>query len=221
MKEDRSVVPPLDAVLATVVSIILSIFLGAVFYFLFGEAFVLIAGELLLAVVPLGYMLYRKINIKSYIGLDVKPQKILLGISLGAFIFLFDLFISTILVSIFGPSKAVEESQNLIINMSSSSEGLIIVIAALSLAGICEEFTFRGFLQTAVSSKHHIGIALLASSLAFGFIHFDPQAIYTISAFFIGLLLGYIHHRWHSYVVSAVAHMTVNLIVLTILLVVI
>jgi membrane protease YdiL (CAAX protease family) len=115
---------------------------------------------------------------------------------------------------IFGQSEAVEESNKLIIDMSSSLEGLVLVIATLTLAGICEEFTFRGFLQNAINNKYSSGVALLASSLAFGLLHFDPQAVYTISAFLLGLVLGYVYHRWHSYTVSATAHATLNLIIL-------
>jgi membrane protease YdiL (CAAX protease family) len=140
-----------------------------------------------------------------------------LGIALGVAILVFDVFISTWLVLIFGPSKAVEESNTLIANASSTSFGAALVIVALLLAGICEEFTFRGFLQTAINRKYSFGIALAVSSIAFGLFHFDPQAVYTISAFFVGLIFGYIYHHWHSYLVPVAAHATVDLITMTII----
>lgn len=217
MKESGTI-SPVAAILAVVASFLLLLFLGSAFAIWFGYGIATVLAELLVLVVPLGYMLHKKVNIRSYIGLDTRPLYILLGLAFGTFIFIFDLFISALLFSIFGPSKAVEESNDLITNISSTPEGLLEVIAALSLAGVCEEFTFRGFLQSAINSKYSFGIALLVSSLAFGFFHFDPQAVYIISAFLIGLLLGYIYHRWHSYTVSAVAHATVNLIALTIML---
>jgi membrane protease YdiL (CAAX protease family) len=104
------------------------------------------------------------------------------------------------------------------VELSASPSGLVAVIASLSLAGICEEFTFRGFLQTAINSKYSFAIALFVSSLSFGLFHVDVQGLYTISAFLMGLVLGLIYHRFHSYTVSAITHSTLNLIVLATLL---
>lgn len=216
MKEEGIVISPLAAIMAVLATFIVFLFLGAVFFILLGDVFVMVFGELLLIVVPLGYMLYKGIDIKKYIGLEVKPRTVLLGVVLGILLFFFDLVISTTLVSIFGMSEAIEEANNLILNMSSSPQGLFSLIVALSLAGICEEFTFRGFLQTAINSRYSFGVALLISSLAFGLIHFDPQAVYTTSAFLLGLFLGYIYHHWRSYLIPAVAHATLNLVVLTV-----
>jgi len=216
---ESSVISPLEAVLAVVATFTLSLFLGAAFYTLFGYSFALISVELLLIVVPLGYMLYRRVNVGSYIKLEVKPTTILWGVALGGFLFLFNLVVSNILVSVFGVSEVMEESNTLIADLSSSPQGLLSVIIALSLAGVCEEFTFRGFLQTAINSRYSPRVALLVSSIAFALLlHFDPQAVYTLSAFLIGVMLGYIYYRWRSYVVPAVAHATQNLIVLTIIL---
>ncbi len=161
-------------------------------------------------------MLYKGIDIKTYIGFEVKAKSVFLGIISGASLLSFNIVISIVLTSILGPSQIIEEANRLIIEISNSPQGVLALIVALSLAGICEEFTFRGFLQTAVKSKYSIGVALLVSSLAFGLFHFDPQAIYTFSAFLLGLLLGYIYHRSSSYIVPAVAHATLNLIVFAI-----
>jgi membrane protease YdiL (CAAX protease family) len=197
---------------------VLSLFLGALFFILFEYSFALIFGELFLVVIPLGYMLYKKVDIKSYVGLKVEFKVILLGLAFGILLLLVNVIVSSILISIFGPSEAVEQSNKLILDLSGSTEGLLLVAVALSLAGICEEFTFRGFLQTAINSKYSFGVALLASSIVFSLFHFDPQGVYTISAFIMGLFLGYVYHRWHSYVVSAIAHSTLNLAVLAIIL---
>jgi membrane protease YdiL (CAAX protease family) len=216
--EQQQVISPVWAIIVVFLTFILFLFVGAAIYVLFGSGPTMVLGELLLIVIPLGYMLFRRIPIKRYIGLDIKPKYVLLGISFGVFLFLFDLVISDVLVLIFGVSEAVQESQQLVQSTIRSPEGLVLVVLSLALAGVCEEFTFRGFLQTAINSKHSFGIALFISSLAFGLFHFDPQVVYTLSAFLMGLMLGFIYHRWHSYVVSAIAHATINLIVLAIVL---
>lgn len=216
MKESGTI-SPLAAVLAVVASFFLVMFLGAAVFILVGYPIAQIFVELLVLVIPLGYMLYKRVNIRSFIGFDTKPRSIPLGVAFGAVLFSFDILITTTLTLIFGTSAAVQESNNLVIGAGESSQGLILVIISVLLAGVCEEFTFRGFLQTAVNDKYSFGTALLVSSIAFGFFHFDPQAVYTISAFLIGLLLGYIYHRCHSYIANAAAHATVDLITVALL----
>jgi len=218
MEEDGNIISPSMAVLAVVVTFIVSLFLGAAFFILFGYGIAMVFGELFLIVVPLGCMIYRKVDVRSYIGLEIRPRTILLGVATGTLLLTLNLIISAAIVAVFGVSEAVEETNNLIINMSGSPQGLLSVVVTLSLAGLCEEFTFRAFLQNAINSKYSFGSALLVSSLAFGFFHFDPQAVYIVLAFLMGLLLGYIYHRWHSYVISAVAHSTQNLIILALML---
>jgi len=213
-------IPPLDAVLIIVVTFGLLLFVGAVFLALFGNIFASPVSELFVAVLPVSYMFARKIHVRSYVGAGIKPKTLLLGIGVGASLILFDIFISNLLVAIFGVSHAVEESNKLITDLASSTPGLVSVFVTVILAGVCEEFAFRGFLLNAIERKYSFGPALLISSLAFGLFHFDTQFVYTIAAFLMGLLLGYAYHRWHSYTVCAVAHATIDLYaILTLLLI--
>jgi len=217
--EEKRVVSPLEAVVAIVLTFVFFIFSGAFLLLFLGTAITLVLGEVLLIVIPFVFMLGKGVHIRSYIGLKVSPKNILLGVAFGAFLFFLDLAVTNILISVFGVSQAVEESNNLVSNLSASPEGLFAVALSLLLAGICEEFTFRGFLLTSINSKYSFGAALIVSSLAFGLFHFDPQVVYTASAFVMGLVLGYVYHHWHSYVVSATAHATLNLIALILLLI--
>ncbi|MEM3783909.1 MAG: type II CAAX endopeptidase family protein [Candidatus Bathyarchaeia archaeon] len=205
-------ISPSEAILLVIASFFLLLF-GAAFVDWIGYGITMMLGELLLIVLPLGYMLLKTIDVKSYIGLQVNSRRILLGVIIGILLLFFEVIVNGVLVSAFGESEAVRQSNQIIAEMSRSAEGLIMVIATLVLAGICEEFTFRGFLQTAMNSKYPAWVALVTSSLVFGLFHFDPQAVYTLSAFSLGLVLGYVYHHWHSYTVSATAHVTLNLIV--------
>lgn len=220
LEKRYNTISPLAAILSVAATFLLSLFLGAAFYVWFGYAFTLIFGELLLIVIPLSYMIYKRVDIRTYIGLEVKPKTLLFGVVLGGLLFLFDLFISAVLTSFFGVSEVVEETNSLLLNMSDSLQGLLSLTISLSLAGVCEEFTFRAFMQNALENRYSSGVAIIVSSLSFGLLHFDPQGVYIIAGFLMGLALGYIYHRWQSYVVSAVTHSTLNLIVLaTILLI--
>ena len=218
MEKTSSDISPLVAILIFAATFVFALFFLAAVYDSFGFYVTLLVQEPSLIILPLGYMLYKKVDVKNYIGFEVKPKPILLGIALGALVFLFDLVISNALISVFGPSETVEAVNTQYLSMTSSPRGLLTLIIAFSLAGVCEEFTFRGFLQTAVNRRYSFVPAVLVSSFAFSLIHFDPQLIYTVSAFLVGLLLGYIYHHWHSYVVSAIAHASVNLIALALML---
>ena len=215
------VVPTLDAVLVIIVTFVLVIFLGAAFTLTLGTGPALILSELLILIVPLTYMLLKRINIRSYIGLDVKPKFILIGLVSGVAVLAIDIITSAALTAIFGVSQAIEESNAIIASLSASPSGLIAVITALSLAGVCEEFAFRAFLQNAINRRYSFIPAIIGSSVAFGIFHFDPQLVYILAAVVVGLVLGYVYHRWNSYLVAAIAHSTVNLIVLATLLLVI
>lgn len=216
MKSDT--IPPLEAVVIVVATFGIWLFGGVASFVLFGNGPGSILTELLVVVLPLGYMFARKINVRSYVGAGIKTKTLLLGIAVGALLILFDIFISNLLVAVFGTSQAVEESNKLLTDLASSPPGLLSVLVLATLAGVCEEFTFRGFLQNAIDRKYSFGPALLISSLAFGFFHIDPQFVYTIGAFLMGLMFGYAYHRWHSYTITVVAHATVNIVAITLTL---
>jgi membrane protease YdiL (CAAX protease family) len=214
--EKVQTISPSEAILLVIASFFLMLFTAA-FTEWASYGITILLGELLLIVLPLGYMLLKKIDVKSYIGLQLNVRKILLGVVIGVLLIFFELIVNNALVSVLGESEAVQQSNQTILDMSRSTEGLILMTASLVLAGICEEFTFRGFLQTAISNKYPGWVAVVTSSLVFGLFHLDPQGVYTLSAFSLGLVLGYVYHHWRSYTVSATAHATLNLIVLALL----
>jgi membrane protease YdiL (CAAX protease family) len=217
-QEKVGAVPTLDAILVMVVTFVLVLFLGGFFFIALGSGPALVLSELLILIVPLGYMLAKHVDIKRYVGLDVNLKLIILGLASGALLLFVDIIVSAVLTAIFGVSQAVEESNTIITDLSSSTSGLIAVVASLSLAGVCEEFTFRGFLQSTLTRRYSFIPAVIISAFTFGLFHFDPQLVYILSALTAGLMLGYVYHRWNSYVVSAIAHSTVNLVVLAVLL---
>ena len=210
-------VPPLEAFLVIFVTFCLSVIIGAAIILTIGEAPALVIGELLILVVPLVYLMLKRINIKTYIRIDLKPKYILLGIAFGGLLLLLNVVVSGLLTTVFGTSKAIEDSNALLSNLSGSTSGIIAVVASLSLAGICEEFAFRGLLQNSLNHRYSFLPATIISAFVFGLFHFDPQLVYILAAFTSGLALGYIYHRW-NYVTAATAHSVMNIIVLIFLL---
>ena len=217
-QEKVSAVPTLDAILVIVVTFFLVLFLGAFLFLVLGSGPALVLSELLILIVPLGYMLVKHVDIKRYVGLSVNPKLVLLGFASGGLLLFVDIIVSAALTAIFGVSQAIEESNALITELSASTSGLIAVVVALALAGVCEEFAFRGFLQSTLTRRYSFIPAVIVSAVTFGLFHFDPQLVYVLSALTAGLVLGFVYHHWNSYVVSALAHSTLNLVVLAVLL---
>ncbi|MEM2816436.1 MAG: type II CAAX endopeptidase family protein [Candidatus Bathyarchaeia archaeon] len=213
-----SYIPPLDAVLVVVVTVFITMFLGGAMYLLADVAITLVVGEALIAVPPLAYMLYMRVNIAEYVGLKVEPRVILKGLVLAFALLLLGLCVSAVISLTLGESEAVKESTNLLRELGQSPTGLLAAITTCVLAGICEEFTFRGFLQKSLSSKYSPKLAVLASSIAFSLLHFDPQGIYIILSFTLGVALSYAYHRWRSYTANATAHALYDLIALALAL---
>jgi membrane protease YdiL (CAAX protease family) len=216
-QEKKVPVSTVEAVLVIVVTFVLIMLLGSIFYLALDTGLALVISELIILIVPLGYLLYKRVNIKSYIGLDVNPRLVLWGFVSAAILLSVDIAVSAVLFIIFGESQAVIESNTLITDLSATPSGLIYVATALGLAGVCEEFAFRGFLQNTLTRRFSFIPAVITSAFVFGLFHFDPQLVYIISAMSAGLVLGYIYHHWNSYIVAAIAHSSVNLIVLALL----
>lgn len=223
MEQEKTVpVSALEAVLVIVVTFFSILIFGFLFSFAFADGsvngLVLILTELLILIIPLSYLLYKGVDVKRYVGLDVNPQLVLWGVVAGVILFSVDIAVSASLTIFFGESQAVVETNTMLTELTASPEGLISVATALALAGVCEEFAFRGFLQTTLTRRFSFIPALFASAFAFGLFHFDPQLIYIVSAMSAGLVLGYVYHRWNSYIVAVIAHSSVNLVVLAFLM---
>jgi membrane protease YdiL (CAAX protease family) len=223
MQEDKKPNPmsTTNAVIVFIATMVVSLFLSALLALTVGLGVALVISELLLLLIPLGFMLVNHVDVKSYVQFYLKPKYVLLGLGFAFLLLIVNSISATLLTEVFGTSQAVEESNNLIKGLSESPSGLIAIAASLSLAGVCEEFLFRGVLQNALTRKFSFLPAVILSALIFGFFHFDPQLVYIISTVIAGLILGYIYHRWHSIVVNMVAHSTMNIIVLILLLVIV
>ncbi len=218
--EQEKVVPvsTVEAVLVIAVTFVLVMLLGSLFYLTLDTGLALVISELIILIVPLVYLLYKGVDIKRYIGLDVNPRLVLWGFVSAAILLSVDIAVSAVLLIIFGESQAVIESNTMITDLSATPSGLIAVATALGLAGVCEEFAFRGFLQSTLTRRFSFIPAVVVAAFVFGLFHFDPQLIYIISAMSAGLVLGYVYHHWNSYIVAAIAHSSVNLTVLAMLL---
>lgn len=87
----------------------------------------------------------------------------------------------------------------------------LLLMLAVVLAPIAEEFLFRGWIYT--SLRFHWGLwpALLTTSALFAFAHYEGTHLYALAVFPIGLALGAIRERSGSIKLSIAYHAFNNL----------
>lgn len=112
-------------------------------------------------------------------------------------------------------SASNSENEAAIEEMFKSSYGLLIVLLVCIIAPIVEEIVYRGAMLKGLEKlKIHPTVALIISSLIFGFIHVLTAGDYAqvFPYIFMGLVLGYVYQKTKSIVASICVHMLINTI---------
>ncbi|MFX0019086.1 MAG: lysostaphin resistance A-like protein [Promethearchaeota archaeon] len=156
--------------------------------------------------------------------------KIILGIDIGIFLYIFSgflmIFYRNILIeSIFG-TKFIEEGITNIINTEpiepSYIEISIVIILQILITGPCEEGFFRGFLIQKLNSKLKLIYSIILSSIFFTLYHVPPflvpiQTIITYFGYFftIGSLFALMYiYSGRSLTMCSITHSIFNILVL-------
>ena len=163
-------------------------------------ASIVLPSELLLRLVALTgfglYFRYRQINIQKALGLDAMSLGAAAGWGVlfclaslppvGALIFTTDAFCQFFHINI-GEQPIVD----LFRNTHSPALKIILLLFALSVAPVFEEFLFRGFAYPALKQRFGLWRALLLVSLVFALSHFHAPSFLPLFVFALGLGLAY------------------------------
>jgi hypothetical protein len=87
---NENAVSPLVAILAVIASFLLVMFGGAASAILLGYGPATIIIELLAILIPLSYMWSKHIDIKTYVGIEIRRGTIVRGVAFGGVLLLFD-----------------------------------------------------------------------------------------------------------------------------------
>ena len=106
--------------------------------------------------------------------------------------------------------KLVAESYLQILTANNIIEYILVIFTVSITPAICEEFFFRGFVQKSFEFKQKPFIAILLTSLFFGFYHFNPYGLLPLIA--LGMYLGYSVYKSDSIIIPIILHFLNNFI---------
>ncbi len=103
----------------------------------------------------------------------------------------------------------------LFLNLVAGKSILASVLLLCIVAPLTEELLFRGLLLGGFLKNYSLKKSILVSSLLFGLFHLNPWQFF--SAFFIGILLGWVYYRTGNLLYSILLHAFFNAIPVIIL----
>lgn len=142
------------------------------------------------------------------------PKNLLVMVLIGVGMCFCTNFAMTVLYPVIPDS--IMQSYEQMMESAAFGENVFTTIAAVLIAPFGEEFIYRGvcfyYAKRAVADlsdrRKAFWIANCVQALGFGIFHFNLiQGVY---AFFMGLLLGYLAHRFKSLLPAMLGHMLVN-----------
>jgi len=100
---------------------------------------------------------------------------------------------------------------------------VILVLMAVIVAPVVEEFVFRGLLFRSIADRHGFWLGAIASAVPFGLTHVAVGAAVDLWALritltVVGIVLAWIHRRRRNLMANIVAHATFNMIGVAIIL---
>ncbi len=88
---------------------------------------------------------------------------------------------------------------------------IVVGVLAVTVAPVCEEIFFRGFVHNALRSRMPVAVAALMQSFIFAVLH-TFGALHSIGVFFLGLILTAVYEWRRSLLASIFVHAGNNLI---------
>lgn len=111
-------------------------------------------------------------------------------------------------------SEMVEKTYSNILYMDNFWGYLSIVISVALVPAFCEEFLFRGFVQSSFEKRWSITLTIIITALLFALFHFNPFAI--VPLFALGAYFSYLVYLTDSIFYSVILHFLNNFFTITI-----
>lgn len=168
----------------------------------------LVAEQLLILTITLGYSAYIQVDWKRVFHLQ-KPdfRYFISGLLCWVGIYLI-MMLFTAVLSHFMP-ESVEQADTSILQIWQNNPIWLIVISSAILPAICEEFAFRGFLFGSLSGRYKPIVAIAWTGLLFGAYHMSIVKLLVVGI--LGALLAYMTYKTGSIWIAVFMHFLNNL----------
>lgn len=110
--------------------------------------------------------------------------------------------------------KLVQKSYTEILYMDNFLDYASIVLSIALVPAFCEEFLFRGFVQSSFEKRFSISWSIVITAFFFAIFHFNPFAL--IPLFLLGVYFSYLVHLTGSIFYSIILHFLNNFFTITI-----
>ena len=176
----------------------------------------------LFAGLPLAILIWRRISLRTSLGLSrpalsIWPGVVLLGAASWPWIFEMVMGLHWLGIGVMDESR-LQQMKVMLAGWQAVSLPLIVVALGV-LPGICEEIFFRGFLFGGLRSQLKAVPTVILTAIAFGLFHVilaggaAPERVLPSTC--MGLLLGWVRWRSDSLLPSMLLHVTHNSLLLT------
>lgn len=149
-----------------------------------------ITSQLLLCVLVYWLLRFARPSLRDY---QLKPNLIWVALLLAWPLQIMLAGVHRLLLRIFPLEKVLSESMEKLLNPTSTSHWILLILSVVFVAPICEEFVFRGQIFNRLRSKSDM-VAILITSVAFSVAHMHPAFIGY--AFIAGIIFGMLRLRY-------------------------
>ncbi|RMF66528.1 MAG: CPBP family intramembrane metalloprotease [Calditrichaeota bacterium] len=168
----------------------------------------LILGESVIVLPALFLVRAKGYRFRSVFRLNpVSGRVVLLSLCLGVSVTVLGDEIDRIVGIFIKLPPEVEQLIQELLGANSFTEWLIVVFAAVFLAGLVEEMVFRGLLLQAFERRFELTYAIFLSALLFAMFHFH---FWIIQVLLLGVLLGFLSWRSDSIIPGMILHWVNN-----------
>jgi len=208
-------VPVLESIIIVAIAYIASIYVTQIVYLMlfpyrYALHFAAISGELIIGILPTLFLMRNRISLSKYTGFKFNSEALLMGSLLGVIMWLFNMNVVRIIYMFFGPSEAIERSNEIISFLIGTDLGLLLTTISMIITSVSEEIAYRGLLYNALDKAYGSNLAILGSSIVFGLSHFDLTGVYMFVTFLLGLILSYIYKKKRNLLVVIIMHFLNN-----------
>ncbi|MBD3386802.1 CPBP family intramembrane metalloprotease [candidate division KSB1 bacterium] len=211
----RDIIPTRHIAIIFLVTFFMVMLIGVMLMRFLDQKFVLLA-EVFIVIPAYVYVRYKHFSVKRVFRLN--------AISLRMGILSFFIAVSTIVItdemdrtlrSFFPIPSWWQDAMKAVVEIQTIGDGIIIILAAVLLAGVAEEMIFRGLLQRSLEYERDPFLAVVLSAVFFALVHFNPWTALQIT--FLGLVLGYLSWKSKSIYPAVLLHALNNLVSIVVL----